>query len=66
MRWLHAPAHHFTFGNTFFITAGTLHKEPLYAKPAALDELQEQTASPSFIATVGRMKIDRVKVYDPF
>ena len=41
MSWLHSPAHHFTFGNTFFITAATLHKQPLYDKPAALDELQE-------------------------
>ncbi|HEX6101096.1 MAG TPA: hypothetical protein VF432_32570 [Thermoanaerobaculia bacterium] len=41
MDWHHAPAHHFAFGNTFFITGATLHKEPFYRAPSALDELSE-------------------------
>jgi putative transposase len=41
MTWPHSPAHHFTFGDTFFITGATLHKQPLYGTAVALDELQE-------------------------
>ena len=41
MNWPHAPAHHFTFGNTFFITGATYHRQELYRGAAALDELQE-------------------------
>ena len=41
MTWHHAPAHHFAFGNTFFITGSTLHKEHFYRDPEALDELKE-------------------------
>jgi putative transposase len=39
--WPHAPAHYFTWGNTFFITGATLHKQKFYRTAAALDELQE-------------------------
>ena len=41
MSWPHAPAHHFAYGNTFFITGATYQKQELYTRPAALDELQE-------------------------
>jgi REP element-mobilizing transposase RayT len=41
MSWHHAPPHHFTFGDTFFITAATDHKQDFYRAPAALDELHE-------------------------
>jgi putative transposase len=41
MSWPHAPAHHFAFGDTFFITGATHHKQQLYRSAAALDELQE-------------------------
>ena len=41
MDWPHAPAHHFAYGNTFFITGATLHKQELYRGSLALDELQE-------------------------
>ena len=30
MSWLHSPAHHFTFGNTFFITAASFGALSLY------------------------------------
>ena len=40
MSWPHAPAHHFAFGDTFFITGVTHHKQQLYQSAAALDELQ--------------------------
>ena len=39
--WPHAPVHHFTSGNTFFVTGATLHKQHFYRSAAALDELQE-------------------------
>src|SRR5688500_14431083 len=38
--WPHAPLHRFTAG-TFFITAGTLHKQHFFRSAAALDALQE-------------------------
>ena len=41
MSWHHAPAHHFAFGNTFFITGATVHKQHFYREPVALDELHE-------------------------
>jgi putative transposase len=41
MNWHHAPAHHFSYGNTFFITGATHHKQHFYRDPNALDELQE-------------------------
>jgi putative transposase len=41
MSWHHAPAHHFTFGDTFFITGATHHKQHFYRDALALDELRE-------------------------
>jgi putative transposase len=41
MSWHHAPSHHFAFGNTFFITGATHHKQHFYRDPAALDELHD-------------------------
>lgn len=41
MNWHHAPSHHFAFGNTFFITGATHHKQHFYRDTTALDELQE-------------------------
>ncbi|MGZ5431512.1 MAG: transposase [Thermoanaerobaculia bacterium] len=41
MSWHHAPSHHFAFGNTFFITGATDHKQHFYREPATLDELHE-------------------------
>jgi REP element-mobilizing transposase RayT len=38
--WHHAPAHHLSYGDTFFITGGTFLKQPFYAAPIARDELQ--------------------------
>lgn len=38
--WPHAPSHHFAYGNTFFITAGTYLKQHFYRDLGALDQLQ--------------------------
>ena len=38
--WPHAPLHRFNPG-TFFITAGTLHKQHFFRTHAALDALEE-------------------------
>ena len=35
--WPHAPPHHFTPHAVYMITAGTLHKTPLFTTPAKLD-----------------------------
>jgi putative transposase len=43
--WPHAPAHHFTYGDTFFITGATLYKQHFYRNATALDELQELLCS---------------------
>lgn len=40
MQWPHSPPHHFAAG-TFFITAGTHHKQHFFGTAAALDALQE-------------------------
>ena len=40
MDWPHSPPHKFSAG-TFFITAGTLHKQHFFVSKPALDELQE-------------------------
>src|SRR5687768_10145663 len=42
--WPHAPLHRFTAG-TFFVTAGTLHKQHFFRSPAALDALEESLFS---------------------
>ena len=39
--WPHAPPHHFEPTGTYIITAGTLHKLPLFNSPAKLDLFQE-------------------------
>jgi len=41
MAWHHAPAHHFAFGDTFFITGSTVYKQHFYRQAAARDELHE-------------------------
>ena len=39
--WPHAPPHHFTPSGVYLITAGTLHKAPLFNTSAKLDSFRE-------------------------
>ena len=41
--WPHAPPHHFTPGAIYMVTAGTLHKAPLFNTPAKLDLFRDTT-----------------------
>jgi hypothetical protein len=91
--WHHAPAHHLSDGDTFFITGGTYLKHEFYRDAVAwLARLRytnenavhhgivqdarkyrwcsaaafEETAPRKFVEAVSRVRIDAVKVYDPF
>jgi putative transposase len=39
--WPHAPIHRFAEAGTYFVTAGTLHKQHVFRDPVALDALRE-------------------------
>jgi putative transposase len=41
MDWPHAPIHRFGEAGTYFITAGTLHKQPFFRAPDALNALRD-------------------------
>src|SRR5215212_8067732 len=41
--WPHAPPHHFTPNGVYMITAGTLHKAPLFNTPQKLKLFQDTT-----------------------
>jgi putative transposase len=40
--WHHAPAHELSVTGTFIVTAGTLHKQPVFTTPSLLDLVEEQ------------------------
>ena len=39
--WPHAPPHHFTPHGLYMLTSGTLHKAPLFDRPAKLDLIRD-------------------------
>ena len=41
--WPHSPPHHFTPNGVYMLTAGTLHKAPLFDAPAKLDLFRNTT-----------------------
>ena len=41
MDWPHAPIHRFGEAGTYFITAGTLHKQHFFRQPASLNDLRD-------------------------